>query len=118
MAPRDNQELVPLTDGGDGGHADDDDPDACGRKRTASLAAAAAARAADPDAKVQTPINDMKASVLACRQIVGMGALWRFPYACLKYGGGEYWFEAGAMRAFFSARRTPDFATGTGACTR
>lgn len=83
MAPRDNQELVPLTDGG--GRADDDDEPANGRHQKIPT------HACPDDAKgQQTPANDTKTSLLACQQIVGLGTLWRFPYMCLKYGGGEF----------------------------
>lgn len=98
MAPRDNQELVPLTDGS--GHANDEDQldGQCRRKTVTGARLGGGGGGGDDDDRkdgltVHASINDTKTSVIACQQIVGMGTLWRFPYVCLKYGGGKYSFN-------------------------
>lgn len=92
MAPRDNlQELMPLTSG----HANGDYEELESQRQKKVAAAAAAASFVYPDNGGKGPrksVYDLKMTVLACLQIVGFGTLWRFPYVCLKYGGGEYGF--------------------------
>lgn len=91
MAPRDNlQELMPLTSG----HAiDEEDMESQRQKKVAAAAAAASFVCPDVGGKGhRKSVYDLKMSVIACLQIVGFGTLWRFPYVCFKYGGGEYDF--------------------------
>lgn len=94
MAPRDNQELVPLTDGS--GLANNDDELEGGQRAQKRPAAVGGGGTRSDDcggkglqAQLTWPA-DWQRSVLACQQIIGLGTLWRFPYVCFKYGGGTY----------------------------
>lgn len=87
MAPRDNQELVPLTDGS--GHANDDELEAQHQKKPHAGGQPYDRDDAREQLPQMEPPSDMLKSLLGCQMIVGMGTLWRFPYVCLKYGGGK-----------------------------
>lgn len=90
MAPRDNQELVPLTDGS--GRANDDELEAQYQKKLQAGVEPYALDDTREQLLQQVPLSDTMKSLLACQMIIGMGTLWRFPYVCLKYGGGKLFF--------------------------
>ncbi|XP_050544072.1 sodium- and chloride-dependent transporter XTRP3A-like [Daktulosphaira vitifoliae] len=85
MKTKGDPEMMPLTENDDSGCDDTifNDQQPLSRPKNVEIRIC--------DDKTEKPsINDMKISLMACVRIFSLGTLWRFPYVCLKYGGGTF----------------------------